>query len=91
MDIRPEAIESVFVMYRITGDPHLQDAAWRMFQNIVRYTTAEYGNAQLRDVRDVEAQRKVDKMESFWFAETLKYFYLIFSSPDLVSLDDYVL
>jgi len=24
-------------------------------------------------------------------AETLKYFYLIFSDPDLISLDDYVL
>lgn len=24
-------------------------------------------------------------------AETLKYFYLIFSEPDLISLDDYVL
>jgi len=32
-----------------------------------------------------------DSMESFWLAETLKYFYLLFSKPDLVSLDDYVL
>lgn len=29
-------------------------------------------------------------MQSFWLAETLKYFYLIFSESDLVSLDDYV-
>jgi len=29
-------------------------------------------------------------MESFWMAETLKYFYLIFSEPELVSLDDFV-
>lgn len=28
--------------------------------------------------------------QSFWIAETLKYFYLIFSEPDLISLDDYV-
>jgi mannosyl-oligosaccharide alpha-1,2-mannosidase len=32
-----------------------------------------------------------DYMESFWLAETLKYFYLVFSPPDLISLDDYVL
>jgi mannosyl-oligosaccharide alpha-1,2-mannosidase len=31
-----------------------------------------------------------DKMESFWTAETLKYFYLIFSNPDMISLDDWV-
>lgn len=30
-------------------------------------------------------------MESFWLAETLKYFYLTFSEADLVSLHDYVL
>ena len=30
-------------------------------------------------------------MESFWTAETLKYYYLIFSEPTLVSLDEYVL
>ena len=30
-------------------------------------------------------------MESFWTAETLKYYYLIFAEPNLVSLDEYVL
>jgi len=29
-------------------------------------------------------------MESFWLGETLKYFYLIFAEPDLVSLDEWV-
>jgi len=29
-------------------------------------------------------------MESFWTAETLKYFYLTFSEPELISLDDFV-
>lgn len=29
--------------------------------------------------------------QSFWFSETLKYFYLIFSPPDVISLDDWVL
>ena len=34
---------------------------------------------------------KADRMESFWMAETLKYFYLIFSEPNIVSLDEFVL
>jgi hypothetical protein len=29
--------------------------------------------------------------QSFWFSGTLKYFYLTFSPPDLISLDDWVL
>lgn len=28
--------------------------------------------------------------QSFWLAETLKYFYLIFAAPDVISLDEYV-
>jgi mannosyl-oligosaccharide alpha-1,2-mannosidase len=31
-----------------------------------------------------------DSMESFWLAETLKYFYLLFSEPGVVSLDEWV-
>jgi mannosyl-oligosaccharide alpha-1,2-mannosidase len=27
---------------------------------------------------------------SFWLAETLKYFYLLYSEPNLVSLDEWV-
>ena len=34
---------------------------------------------------------QVDEMESFWLAETLKYFYLLYSTPDTISLDDWVL
>ncbi|RYO87675.1 hypothetical protein DL766_001353 [Monosporascus sp. MC13-8B] len=33
---------------------------------------------------------KSDSMESLWLGETLKYFYLVFSEPGLVSLDGYV-
>lgn len=87
--LRPETIESVFYLYRITGDPSLQEAAWDMFQAITNYTTTEYANAALKDVME-EDPPKEDSMESFWMAETLKYFYLIFSEPELISLDDFV-
>lgn len=87
---RPEAIESIFIMYRITGETSLQDAAWRMFRNIERYTKTKYGYAALEDTRDTQTA-KLDLMESFWLAETLKYFYLVFSDPDVISLDEYVL
>jgi mannosyl-oligosaccharide alpha-1,2-mannosidase len=87
--LRPEAIESVFILYRITGDPALQDAAWEMFQAIEEHTHTTFGNAALQDVTK-ESYVKEDSMESFWMAETLKYFYLIFSEPDLISLDEFV-
>lgn len=77
-------------MYRITGDKSLQDAAWRMFQRIEKITRTEHAHAAIEDVRDPDTPQ-LDYMESFWLAETLKYFYLIFSEPSLISLDEYVL
>jgi len=77
-------------MYRITGDKTLQDAAWRMFTAIDKMCRTKIAHASVADVRFTNS-RMIDKMESFWLAETLKYFYLIFSEPDLISLDDYVL
>ncbi|TDZ25192.1 Endoplasmic reticulum mannosyl-oligosaccharide 1,2-alpha-mannosidase [Colletotrichum orbiculare MAFF 240422] len=89
--LRPEAIESVFLLYRMTGQQDLQDIAWRMFQAVVKATETEFANSAISDVTvPPEQTHKTDSMESFWFAETLKYFYLIFSPPDLISLDDYV-
>ncbi|KAF2157548.1 glycoside hydrolase family 47 protein [Myriangium duriaei CBS 260.36] len=88
--LRPEAIESVFVMYRITGDRSLLNAGWRMFQSIAKHTKTNIAHAGIKDV-SVEKPVQEDKMESFWLGETLKYFYLLFSEPDLISLDDFVL
>jgi mannosyl-oligosaccharide alpha-1,2-mannosidase len=87
--LRPEAIESVFYMFRITGDAKYQDTAWEMFQAIEKYTRTEFANAALQDVMEGGPGQE-DSMESFWMAETLKYFYLIFSDPGTVSLDEFV-
>jgi mannosyl-oligosaccharide alpha-1,2-mannosidase len=88
--LRPEAIESVFILYRITGDPSLLEAAWDMFTSIEKHTKTTKGNAALADVLVASDSPKEDRMESFWMAETLKYFYLVFSEPSLISLDEYV-
>ena len=88
--LRPEAIESVFYLYRITGDSLLLDKAWTMFTAIRKISHTDIANAAVDDVT-VSDPPKSDRMESFWVAETLKYFFLIFSDPDVVSLDEWVL
>jgi mannosyl-oligosaccharide alpha-1,2-mannosidase len=88
--LRPEAIESVFIMYRLTGDESWRDKGWTMFNAIDKATRTEVANAGVKDVTSLLGEQQ-DTMESFWLAETLKYFYLLFSEPDLISLDDYVL
>ncbi|KAK7954205.1 glycosyl hydrolase family 47 protein [Apiospora saccharicola] len=87
--LRPEAIESVFVLYRVTGDKSLLESAWAMFQAIQKVSKTKLANSALGDITELKPHQ-TDSMESFWMGETLKYFYLIFSEPDLVSLDEYV-
>ncbi|KAL7784920.1 glycoside hydrolase family 47 protein [Trichoderma ceciliae] len=90
--LRPEAIESVFVLYRATGRADLLDSAWTMFDSINKTTSTSLANSAVWDItvpRDQQADRS-DSMESFWLGETLKYFYLIFSETDVISLDKYV-
>lgn len=88
--LRPEAIESVFMMWRITGEVEWMEKAWRMWQAVDRATRTELGNSAVRDVTQ-GVPEKLDQMESFWLAETLKYFYLCFAGFEEVSLDEYVL
>ena len=61
-----------------------------MFEAIQNATATEYGASAILDVTS-KTPIVLDEMESFWLAETLKYFYLLFSDPGLISLDDYVL
>lgn len=104
-NMRPEALESVFYMYRITGEKEWQDKGWRMFDSIQKLTavTDSSGNIQgysgVSDVTNNDrsgpggstpSSQFLDVVESFWWAETLKYAYLLFSDPSLISLDEYV-
>ena len=68
----------------------LQDKAWRMFQAVTRHTNTSIANSAIADVTTPDPER-IDECESFWMAETLKYFYLVFSEPQVVSLDKFVL
>ncbi|KAH7327476.1 putative mannosyl-oligosaccharide 1,2-alpha-mannosidase IB [Rhexocercosporidium sp. MPI-PUGE-AT-0058] len=88
--LRPEAIESVFIMYRLTADPIWMEKGWKMFQAIQKHTRTSIANARIVDVMKQWPTHE-DTMDSYWLAETLKYFYLLFSEPDLISLDEYVL
>lgn len=78
-------------MHRITGAEEWAEKGWKMFEAIITATRTELGHSAVKYVnREGELQIQ-DSMESFWLAETLKYFYLLYSEPDLVSLDDWVL
>ena len=60
--LRPEAIESVFVMYRLTGEQQWQAAAWDMWTAIQRSTDTDLGNSALIDV-SADTPPREDSME----------------------------
>ncbi|UZJ52093.1 hypothetical protein CBS101457_001413 [Exobasidium rhododendri] len=86
---RPETIESIFYMWRITGDRIWQERGWQMFCSWVTHSMTNVGFSSLSNVLHVPAMQ-TDSMESFVFAETFKYYYLLFSPPQVISLDDYI-
>ncbi|KAF2178591.1 glycoside hydrolase family 47 protein [Zopfia rhizophila CBS 207.26] len=89
---RPETVESLFYMWRITGDEIYREWGWEMFDNFVKHTMVEGGGGftSVNDVTVVPPPSR-DNMESFWLAETLKYFYLLFGPNDVLPLDQVVL
>ncbi|KAJ2617118.1 hypothetical protein EV177_000726 [Coemansia sp. RSA 1804] len=90
--LRPETLESLFILFRVTGDPKYQDWGWAIFLAIEKHAKVDGGYAAIRNVFATSSHwNLVDSMESFFTAETLKYLYLLFGPSDLLSLDEYVL
>ena len=85
--LRPEIIESAFYLYYYTKDPKYIAMGKTFFDSLVKYCRADEGYSALKSVVTKE---KNDSMESFFFAETLKYFYLLFSTDGTNALDKYV-
>lgn len=89
---RPETIESLFYLYRATGEQKYREYAWKIFQAFEKYTKLKEGYASINNVQKPSDVGFKDKMESFYLAETLKYLYLLFSdNVHLLPLDKYVM
>ena len=55
-----------------------------MFADFVKHCRTDEGYAALKSVVTKE---KADSMQSFLFAETFKYFYLLFAPPKTLAFD----
>jgi mannosyl-oligosaccharide alpha-1,2-mannosidase len=88
--LRPETVESLFVMWRVTKDEKYRQWGWDIFESIDAFCKTDAGYSGLRDVGNDKEVVKDDTMQSFFLAETLKYLYLLFSPDDLIPLDKFV-
>ncbi|KAH9558163.1 hypothetical protein CY35_07G122600 [Sphagnum magellanicum] len=85
--LRPETVESLMYVWRKTGDSKYRDWGWDIFQAFEKQSRTPTGYVGLRNVRTGE---KDDMMQSFFVAETLKYFYLLYSPSSVIPLDKWV-
>jgi mannosidase alpha-like ER degradation enhancer 2 len=97
--LRPEIVESAYYLYHYTLSPtrhispragadhertYYQQMGQTMWRNFVKYCRHDVGYAALQSVVTKE---KSDSMQSFVFAETFKYFYLLFAPPQTLDFD----
>ncbi|KAF3623804.1 Mannosyl-oligosaccharide 1,2-alpha-mannosidase MNS2 [Capsicum annuum] len=85
--LRPETVESLFYLWRLTGNKTYQEWGWNIFQAFEKNSRIESGYVGLKDVN---TGVKDNVMQSFFLAETLKYLYLLFSPPSVIPLDEWV-
>ncbi|MDQ2870936.1 MAG: glycoside hydrolase family 47 protein [Acidobacteriota bacterium] len=79
--LRPEIIESAYILYRLTKDPRYLEMGRVFFDSLVAHCRTENGYTVLQSVVTKE---KGDLMPSYFLAETLKYLYLLFAPDDAV-------
>ena len=85
--LRPEIVESTYYLYHCTKDVRYLRMGEQLWKDFVKHCRTDEGYAALKSVVTKE---KSDSMQSFLFAETFKYFYLLFAPPDTLDFKDVV-
>jgi len=85
--LRPENIESAYYLYHYTRDNKYLRMGKVMFESLMKYCKNETAYCALKNVVTKE---KSDSMESFFFAETLKYFFLLFDDGQSLDFDSVI-
>ena len=92
--LRPEAVEGWWYMMELKGadggGDKYREWGWRTFLNFERHLRVPHGYASIRDVRSRRPSH-MDRMESFFLAETLKYLYLLQDPKRQIRPDTHVL
>ncbi|KAG8933280.1 hypothetical protein FRC02_012179 [Tulasnella sp. 418] len=89
--LRPETIDSLYMLWKVTGDPVWRERGWSIWESVMKHCKIESGGYSSVYGINVENPTVDDGMPSWFLAETMKYIYLL-ASPreDLVPLDSWV-
>lgn len=92
--LRPEVLESVFYVHRISGGADGRYRRWARFTVAALEKHARIASGGYAGLQDAGADPSRishgDNQETFFLAELVKYLYLIFAGSDALDLSDWV-
>jgi hypothetical protein len=86
-DLNPEIIESAYYLFCLTGNEKYRQMNEKFWNDLIKYCKNDVAYSSIENV--ITKERK-DYMPTFFFAETLKYFYLTFAPDGKKFLNDHV-
>jgi len=90
--LRPETVETFFVLYQVTKDDMYRKWGWEIYQRIVQHCRVKgWGFAPVKNVDRHKPEKDAEgKMQSFLLAETFKYLWLLFNDDIVLPLNRFV-
>jgi hypothetical protein len=85
--LNPEIIESTYYLFYFTGDSTWYHMGEKYYLDIKNYCRTSIAYTH---VENVITKEQSDQMSTFFIAETMKYFYLLFSSPNEINPGSWV-
>ncbi len=89
--LRPEFLESTYFLYKATKDDFYLQIAKKMIEQLEKHSRVKCGYAAIADLK---TKHKEDRLDSFVYAETFKYLYLMFVEDGEIDMkfdiDDFI-
>lgn len=82
--IRPETLESLYLMWCTEGDDAYGESSWTVFEKLEGAARVDFGYASIKDVTQNKLEH-IDRMPSQFLAETVKYAWLSANEIDVTT------
>lgn len=86
-DLNPEIIESAWYLHHYTKEQRYLSMGQQYYKDMLKYCKTEIAFSAIADVRTMKQN---NELPTFFFAETMKYFYLLFNGNPDINLEKYV-
>jgi mannosyl-oligosaccharide alpha-1,2-mannosidase len=89
-ELRPEFADACSALFFADRSDHWRDLARIHFENMKRTSRAPFGYASIADIT-ASPMRQSDSCPGYWWAEQMKYYWLLFSGTDRFDYDRHYL